>query len=133
MKILKPEIQAACGCLQTCTGIKSGIEATIHASREIWNDPSTECLLQVHADNAFNRLNRKVALHNISEVCPALQRYLHNHYQKAAKLTFSDESNQASLNSEEGCTQGDPAAMSFYGCGITPLVVILSSTADPDL
>ena len=32
--ILKSDIQAACGCLQTCTGIRSGIEAAIHATHE---------------------------------------------------------------------------------------------------
>ena len=87
--ILKADIQLAGGCLQTCTGLRSGIEAAVHANTESWLNPSTEGLLQVDADNAFNRLNRKVALHNIREVCPSMKVFLHNHYQKAAKLSVS--------------------------------------------
>ena len=75
MSILKSDIQLACGSLQTCTGIRSGIEAAIHATNAAWNLEGTECLLQVDADNAFNRLNRKVALHNIREICPPLENF----------------------------------------------------------
>ena len=77
--ILKSDIQAAGGCLQTCTGIRAGIEAAIHATSEAWSKQSTEAILQVDADNAFNRLNRKVALHNIQEVCPSIRMFLQNH------------------------------------------------------
>jgi len=69
VKVFKSDIQIAGGCLQTCTGTRSGIEATIHASATAWQDPSSEAILQVDAENAFNRLNRRVALHNIKEVC----------------------------------------------------------------
>ena len=124
--ILKTDIQTAGGCLQTCTGIRAGIEAAIHATSEAWHKHSTEGLLQVDADNAFNRLNRKVALHNIQEVCPPIQVFLHNHYQKAAKLSVSTSTEPEIMLSEEGCTQGDPAAMAFYALGVKPLVDELS-------
>ena len=132
MTSLRSDIQTACGCLQTCTGLRSGIEASIHACTEIWQDQSTECLLQVDAENAFNRLNRKVALHNIKQVCPAIHRFLYNHYQQPAKLTFSDNLQQDSVLSEEGATQGDPAAMAFYGAGTKPLVDTLAETVDQE-
>ena len=122
MSVLKEDIQVAGGCLQTCTGIRSGIEAAIHAASEAWEDSSTEALLQVDADNAFNRLNRKVALHNIKEVCPPIQTFLQNHYQRAVKLTVSDSNSLETLLSDEGSTQGDPAAMAFYALGTKPLV-----------
>ena len=121
MTILKTDIQTAGGCLQTCTGLRSRIEATIPASNEIWHDQVTECLLQVDADNAFNRLNRKVALHNIRQI-----------YQHPAKLTFSDECKQDSIYSEEGCTQGDPAAMAFYAVGIKPLIDTLADAVNQE-
>ena len=133
MSIMKSDIQAAGGCLQTCTGIRSGIEATIHAATEIWQDEATEGLLQVDAENAFNQLNRKMALHNFKQVCPALQLFLQNHYQKPAKLIFSDESKQDHLLSEEGCTQGDPTAMAFYAGGTKPLIDILSDSVNKEL
>ena len=69
------------GCLKTCIVIRSGIEAAIHVTSEAWEDCSTEALLQLNADNAFSRLNRKVALHNIKEVCPPIQTLLQNYYQ----------------------------------------------------
>ena len=60
MTVFKSDIQAAGGCLQTCTGIRSGIEAAIHAATDAWQMSSTEAMVQVDADNAFNRLNRKI-------------------------------------------------------------------------
>ena len=122
MSILKPDIQKAGGCLQTCTGLKSGIEAAIHASNSAWSLDSTECLLQVDADNAFNRLNRKVALNNIRELCPPLHTFLLNHYQDPAHLFITDKSMQEMILFEEGSTQGDPSAMGFYALGVRPLI-----------
>ena len=130
MFILKSDIQSAGGCLQTCTGVKSGIEASIHATSNAWSHPSTECLLQVDADNAFNRLNRKVALHNIREICPPLYTYLHNHYQTAAHLFVTERSKQELFYSDEGCTQGDPSAMAFYALGTKPLIDTLANYCD---
>ena len=110
--------------------LRSGIEASIHACQEIWRDEPTECLLQVDAQNAFNRLNRKVALHNIKQTCPAIHRFLLNHYQLPAKLTLSDDCQHDNLYSEEGCTQGDPAAMAFYAVGVKPLINKLAESVD---
>ena len=70
MTVFKSHIQAAGGCLQTCTGIRSGIEQAIHAATDAWQMSSTEAIVQVDADNAFDRLNRKVSQHNIQQVCP---------------------------------------------------------------
>ena len=69
-----------------------------------------------------------MALHNIKQVCPPIHLYLQNHYQKPAHLTVSDGSTQECLLSEEGCTQGDPAAMTFYALGVKPLVDKLSDS-----
>ena len=133
MAVLKTDVQTACGCVQTCTGIKSGIEASIQSASRIWENEETECLLQVDADNAFNRFNRKVALHNIQQICPPIKTFLHNHYQKAARLTVSDGINHDSLLSEEGATQGDPAAMGFYSLGIAPLIQLLVEGMQTDM
>ena len=37
MGILKTDVQEAGGCLQTCTGIRSGIEAAVHATHKAWD------------------------------------------------------------------------------------------------
>ena len=64
-KLLKPELVNATAPIQTCAGIPGGIEASIHAMRQLYECPTTEGILLVDASNAFNALNRKAALHNI--------------------------------------------------------------------
>ena len=54
--VIKDEIQEAAGPLQSCARLESGIEASIHAVKKAWDDPVTEAVLLVDADNAFNRL-----------------------------------------------------------------------------
>ena len=128
ISIMRSDIQQAAGGLQMCTGIRSGIEAAVHMNERSWEDEGTEAVLLVDADNAFNRLNRKVALHNIQQSCPLLHMYLTNHYQTPAQLFVANtESDLISLDSQEGCTQGDVAAMAFYSLGIKPLVADLAS------
>ena len=110
-----------------CTGIRSGIEAAVHMTETAWSEDTTEAILLVDADNAFNRLNRKVALHNIRELCPFLHTYLTNHYQVPASLVVSNsDSEYINMESEEGCIQGDPSAMPLYAVGIKPLVADLA-------
>ena len=49
-----------------CAGQKGGIEAAIHAIKEIYSEKKYEGLLMVEASNAFNSLNCKVAMKNLS-------------------------------------------------------------------
>ena len=126
--LLKSDIQKAAGCLQMCTGLRSGIEAAVHMTHKVWHDDTTEAMLLVDANNAFNRLNRQVALHNIKQLCPPFHTFLYNCYQVPTDLTLNNTSEHSSLSSEEGCTQGDTAAMAFYSVGIKPLVDHLDDT-----
>ena len=125
--VIKDEIQEAAGPLQSCAGLGSGIEASIRAVKRAWDDPKTEAVLLVDADNAFNRLNRKAAIHNIRQLCPPFHQYLKNTYQKSAKLIVNDSYSCQFIYSDEGATQGDVAAMAEYAIGIRPLIDILSS------
>ena len=63
--VIKPDIVSSAGNLQLCVGQASGNEAALHAVSDIFDEESTDALLLVDADNAFNSLNRKVLLHNI--------------------------------------------------------------------
>jgi len=74
--LLKEDIIHAVGTLQTRAGLESGIEAAIHAVRKSFEKDNGECLLLVDADNAFNKLNRKVSLENINRLCPPMYTYL---------------------------------------------------------
>ena len=125
--VIKDDIQEAAGPLQSCAGLESGIEASIRAVKRTWDDPKTEAVLLVDADNAFNRLNRKAAIHNIRQLCPPFHQYLKNTYQKSAKLIVNDTYSCQIIYSDEGATQGDVAAMAEYAIGIRPLINILAS------
>ena len=72
----------------------------------------------VHACNAFNQLNRRVALHNVSLLCPLLAAIFVNTYHAAAML-FVDGT---TLLSTEGTTQGDPLVMVFCALATLPLI-----------
>ena len=104
--------------------------------REIYEDNTTEAILLVDAENAFNNLNRHAALHNIKEVCPSFYRYLANTYQLPAKLLIKDSGDGGvcdDILSEEGTTQGDVPAMAMYAIATKPLLDKLLSTVDNTL
>ena len=116
---LKTDIQVACGTLQTAAGIPSGIEATVHAVKDIFDDEGTDAVILVDADNAFNRLNRNMALRNIGFSCPSIACYLHNTYSSDSKLYTQ---NGSFISSREGTTQGDNCASLFYSISTKPLI-----------
>ena len=85
----------------------------------MYEDEDTHCILLVDAVNAFNCLNRRVALHNTSVMCPELYKYLVNTYRIAAKL-YIPNSKGLFILSQEGTTQGDNCASTFYSCSLMP-------------
>ena len=119
--IIKPEAMLASGPLQVAAGLKSGAEAAIHAMRQMYEDDDTEALILVDANNAFNKMNRIVALHNVQVICPEIAQYLINTYRNPSRLIITGDTNNEIL-SLEGTTQGDNLAMIFYALGITPIV-----------
>ncbi len=128
---IKEDIIDSAGPLQTCAGLMSGIEASIHAMRTIFEDKDTEGILLVDAENAFNNLNRKAAIHNIKQLCPPFHRFLANTYQLSAELHINnDDTGSECIMSDEGSTQGDVAAMGMYAIGTRPLINILAEHVD---
>jgi hypothetical protein len=85
--VVKDDIQEALGPLQTYGGLKS--EASIHSMRDMWDEPYTEAALLVDADNTFNKLNRRLAIHNIQSLCPNFYTHIKNTYQEAATLLIN--------------------------------------------
>src|SRR5690348_376372 len=65
------------GALQLCAGHPVGVEAAIHAMRDFLDDDSSDGILLIDADNAFNR---SVALWNVQFTCPAMKHVLINFY-----------------------------------------------------
>ena len=97
--ILKDDIQESAGPLQTVTKFKPGTEAVIHSMRLIFKVSSTEAVILVDVNNAFNSINRKVALPNIQETCPWFSKILKNTYCSPSRLIILGG---AELQSSEG-------------------------------
>lgn len=95
-----------------------------HGMREKFANSESEAALLVDAMNAFNTLNRTVALHNMQQICPALATIQINTYREPARL-FCDGDE---ILSQEGTTQGDPLAMPMYALATIPLMKKLQST-----
>ena len=116
--LLRNDIQIATGCLQTCSGLETGIEAAINAMGASYENESCEAMLFVDAENAFNKLNRNAALHNVGEACPPFHKFPMNTYRKPAKLYSKTD-----IPFYHNCvTQGDNAAMAFHALATSPLI-----------
>ena len=112
-------VREVTGALQLCAGQSAGIEAAIHTMRDIFIDDECEGILLVDARNAFNNLNRQVALHNVNRLCPALSKILINSYRSPADLFVGGER----IKLQEGSIQGpDPLAMVMYAIASVPLM-----------
>ncbi|KAL5262366.1 hypothetical protein ACHWQZ_G007921 [Mnemiopsis leidyi] len=123
---IKDDIESSAGGLQTCAGHKAGIEAAIHAFHDIYREDECDGLLLVDASNAFNSLNRKLALANMSSLCPPFFQYLQNTYLEPSRLYLSGGDGQF-IYSSEGTTQGDNCAMAFYAISTLPIIRSLAN------
>ena len=81
----------------------SSCEAVIYAMRSIYEYFVAEAIFLLDASNAFNSLNRQVALRNISLLVSAIHPILVNTYRKPSDLFVCG----TRLLSQEGTTQGD--------------------------
>ena len=107
---------------QLCLGQKCDIEHAIHRLRETFELPETEGLLLIDAKNAFNSLNRDLALKNIQKTCPSIITALQNSYGTPSNLYV----NEKVLLSQEGTTQGNLLAISMYGIALLPLMDLVN-------
>ena len=80
---------------------------------------SSEAVLMVDAENAFNSINRKALLHKIRYICPEISTFIYNCYNVPARLFIIGGQE---IISKEGTTQGDPTAMATYTLGLVPLI-----------
>ena len=120
--VLRPDIQEGAGELQMCVGQQGGCEAGVHAMYDLYQEEDTHGIIQVDANNAFNVINRKVFLHNIQIICPAISNFIKNCYTKPPRLFVLGG---VEIASKEGTTQGAPSAMPTYALGIKPLLICL--------
>ena len=116
---LKEEFCETAGPLQTCAGHSAGAEAAIHSMKEIFFEQGSDAVLLIDASNAFNCMNRKVAMHNIQITCTKAATYIINTYRHPSRLFISGG---GEIESQEGTTQGDPLAMPWYSCNTGILI-----------
>ena len=90
--------------------------------KTIFDDDDTDAVILVDASNAFNSLNRQVALHNVQIICPNFANILINTYRKPSRMIIFGAPDVLSI---EGTTQGDNLAMSFYALGTDPLLTTI--------
>ena len=117
LQVVGDDVREVTGVRQLCAGQTAGTEAAVHATRELFAQPDSEGVLLVDAANAFNNINRQVALHNIQQLCPSITTVLTNTYRSRTALFIDGEM----LYSDEGTTQGDPFATAFYALATVPL------------
>ncbi|KAL5266928.1 hypothetical protein ACHWQZ_G004092 [Mnemiopsis leidyi] len=121
IQLLKFDVAQTTAPIQTCGGIKGGVEAAVHGLRSIWEESGTEAIILVDASNAFNCLNRKVGLQNTGILCPELYTYLCNTYSIPSDL-YVTGGNGLKIKSNEGTTQGDTTAMAFYALSLMKMI-----------
>ena len=120
--VVKPNVLEAAGPLQVAAGAKSGSEAACHSIRQLFDEEETEGVMLVDASNAFNNMNRQVALHNVQIICPFVASFLINIYRRSARMIIKDAEKDQEITSLEGTTQGCNLGMLFYALGLTPVV-----------
>ena len=91
LAVTRNDILETVGSTQLCAGQIAGAESAVHAVRECFQLEGTEAVLLVDASNAFNSLNRIVALHNIQFECPAISTFLINTYREPSELFIDGE------------------------------------------
>ena len=116
---INSDIKEAAVPLQTCAGHSAGSEAAIHAKRTVFEMEGTYAVLLIDARNAFNCMNRNVALHNKQIICPKSSTYLINTYRQPSPLFINGGSE---ILSTEGTTQGDPWAMPWYSLNTVTII-----------
>ena len=106
---LKGEVKEVTGPLQVCAGHSTASEAAIHATSQVFVEEGTDGILLIDASNAFNQMNRSVALHNIQTVTfKEMSLYFINTYRSSSRLFICGG---GEILSQEGTTQGNPLAM----------------------
>ena len=75
--VTKGGLQEAADPKQLCAGQIASIKAAVYAMKSIFSSDDTEAILLVDTSNAFNSLNRQVALRNVCHLCPTLANIIH--------------------------------------------------------
>ena len=123
--MFKEEIKEAVGPLQVCAGHSAESEAATHAMNQVFNEEGADGVLLIDATNAFNQMNRAMAMHNIRITCKEIALYIINTYRSPSRLFISDE---GEIFPQEGTTQGDPLAIPWYAINSNHMISSLRAS-----
>ena len=76
---------------------------------QVFEEEGTDGILLIDASNAFNRMNRSAALHNIQITCKKMALYVINTYRSPSRLFICG-------------TQGDPLTISWYSVNTSIMI-----------
>ena len=113
-KCLKNELMSVGSNYQFCLGQKCGIEYAIHTLRDQYSKTSADAVLLVDAENAFNSLNRKLALKNVKNTCPSLLTATKNSYSNPSKLFVNKKNHLLSRRNNPGGSTSNGHVMSSH-------------------
>ena len=93
----------------------------------MFNEEGADGVLLIDATNAFNQMNRAVAMHNIKITCKEIALYIINTYtcRSPSRLFISGG---GEISSQEGTTQGDPLAMPWYALNTNHMISSLKES-----
>ena len=92
---------------------------------QVFVEEGTDGILLIDASNAFNQMNRSVALHNIQITCKEMSLYIINTYRSSSRLFICGG---GEILSQEGTTQGDPLAMPWYSVNASIMIQSLRTS-----
>ena len=78
------------------------VESAIHAMRDFFEQDSNDGVLLIDADNAFNRVNRAVALWNVQFTCPAMKHVLINFYRNSTRIFMNGDGTAVTRRNNTG-------------------------------
>ena len=82
-----------------------------------------DAILLIDVENAFNSLNRELALKKVEVFVRTLQHALVNSYKHPSNLYIDNLVLRST--STGGTTQRDPLAMAMYGIDVIPMIELL--------
>ena len=92
---------------------------------QVFIEEGRDGILLIDASNAFNQMNRSVALHNIQITCKEMSLYIIKIYRSSSRLFICGG---GEILSQEGTTQGDPLAMPWYSVNTSIMIQSLRTS-----
>jgi hypothetical protein len=84
-----------------------------------FDEEGTDGIILIDATNAFNQMNRAVAMHNLQLTCNKMSMYIINTYRSPSRLFICGG---GEILSQEGTTQGDRLAMPWYSVNTAVII-----------